>query len=69
MPFFSSYPIPPEVVIDGDAVSLARPRIDPAAWLATFAGDEQPAADVERRAGKLPSETPARNRARAAEGG
>lgn len=40
MPFFSSYPIPPEIVIDGDAVTLARPRIDPQAWLATFAEDE-----------------------------
>jgi diaminopimelate decarboxylase len=48
MPFYGSYPIPPEVVIDGDAVSLARPRIDPATWLASFAGDE-PVADVPGR--------------------
>jgi diaminopimelate decarboxylase len=40
MPFFGSYPIPPEVVIDGGTAFLARPRIDPAAWLAQFAGDE-----------------------------
>jgi diaminopimelate decarboxylase len=39
MPFYSSYPIPPEVVIEGDRVFLARPRIDPAAWLEMFAAD------------------------------
>jgi diaminopimelate decarboxylase len=40
MPFFGSYPIPPEVVIDGDTAMLARQRIDPAAWLDTYAVDE-----------------------------
>jgi diaminopimelate decarboxylase len=45
MPFFSSYPIPPEIVIEGGEARLARPRIDPAAWLATFVGDE-PVGDV-----------------------
>jgi hypothetical protein len=64
MPFFGSYPIPPEVVIDGDAVSLARPRIDPAAWLASFAGEDPMDAVPER--GLAEPRVP---RARAAQGG
>jgi diaminopimelate decarboxylase len=48
MPFFASYAIPPEVVIDGDGISLARPRIDPATWFESFYGDE-PLTDVPER--------------------
>jgi diaminopimelate decarboxylase len=60
MPFFSSYPIPPEVVIDGDKVTLARARIDPQAWLAAYAEDEpadEPAAQLadEQPAGEPPA--------------
>jgi hypothetical protein len=74
MPFFSSYPIPPEVVIDGDTASLARPRIDPATWLEMLAGGEpiggadQAHAD-ERRESEPQPETVTRGRARAAQGG
>jgi hypothetical protein len=50
MPFFGSYPIPPEVVIDRDAAMLARPRIDPTAWLDTYVVEEAVAAATERRA-------------------
>jgi diaminopimelate decarboxylase len=74
MPFFSSYPIPPEVVIDGGIASLARPRIDPATWLQMLAGDEpiggaERAHDDERREPEPHPETSIRGRARAAQGG
>jgi diaminopimelate decarboxylase len=50
MPFFGSYPIPPEVVIDRDVAKLARPRIDPTAWLDTYVVEESVEAAPERRA-------------------
>jgi diaminopimelate decarboxylase len=33
MPFFLSHPLPPEVVLRGDEAWLARPRVEPEAWL------------------------------------
>jgi hypothetical protein len=47
MPFFAAYPIPPEVVIDGAEVSLARPRIDSATWLRSLYGEEAVAEAVD----------------------
>jgi diaminopimelate decarboxylase len=63
MPFFGSYPIPPEVVIDRDAAMLARPRIDPAAWLDTYNADEPVGAAPERRVAKPRSQGAASDRA------
>ena len=40
IPLFGSPSIPPEVVIDGDAVTLARQRINPATWLDGYVVDE-----------------------------
>jgi diaminopimelate decarboxylase len=34
MPFFLSHPIPAEVALRGGEVSLLRPRVEPARWLA-----------------------------------
>jgi hypothetical protein len=76
MPFFSSYPIPPEIVIEAGEARLARPRIDPAEWLATFVGDE-PAGGVQdrelarpdrQRAGALPPPSPAQGAPRRSRG-
>jgi diaminopimelate decarboxylase len=47
MPFFSSYPIPPEIIIDGERVRLTRPRIDPSAWLAEFSDDAPGTTDLD----------------------
>jgi diaminopimelate decarboxylase len=33
MPFFLSHPLPPEVVLRGGEAWLARPRVEPEAWL------------------------------------
>jgi diaminopimelate decarboxylase len=33
MPFFLSHPLPPEIALEGDTAWVARPRIEPEAWL------------------------------------
>jgi diaminopimelate decarboxylase len=49
MPFFGSYPIPPEIVIDGADIVLARPRIDPATWFAELDQGPSPEAFTDLR--------------------
>ena len=44
MPFFLSHPLPPEIALRGGVAWVARPRIEPATWLA-WQEDEPVAAD------------------------
>jgi diaminopimelate decarboxylase len=69
MPFFSSYPIPPEIVIDGETVRLTRPRIDPSAWLAQFVGDEPLSVDAATASVASEGNDPAAPRQRRASNG
>ena len=39
MPLFLSHPLPPEVAIRGGEAWVARPRLDPDAWLAAQVGE------------------------------